>query len=58
MEEGLLHDLEGETIVTQEPEAVLASHDVKKEGDLVQQLLIQWKGTTVEEATWEEEFNI
>lgn len=58
MEEGLPHDLEGDTTVTQEPEAMLASHDAKKEGDLVQQLLIQWKGTTVEEATWEEEFNI
>lgn len=37
-----------------EPEAVLAVRRVQKQGEEVKQLLIHWKGKTVEEATWED----
>lgn len=44
---------------TQEPTTVLATGIVSKAGEFVNQLLIQqWKGKPVEDATWEEEFNI
>jgi len=38
--------------------AVLASLTVSKVGESVRQILIQWKGKRVEEATWEEEYYI
>ncbi|KAI5404052.1 hypothetical protein KIW84_051265 [Lathyrus oleraceus] len=37
-----------------EPETVLAVRKVQKQGEEVKQLLIHWKGKTVEEATWED----
>jgi hypothetical protein len=36
-----------------EPEAVLAERRIQQQGEVVKQLLIHWKGKTVEEATWE-----
>jgi hypothetical protein len=37
-----------------EPEEVLAVRKVQQQGEEVKQLLIHWKGRTVEEATWED----
>ena len=41
-----------------EPEAVLASRRVIKHGERLKQWLIQWKGKSVDEATWEDEISI
>ncbi|GAU50456.1 hypothetical protein TSUD_373220 [Trifolium subterraneum] len=53
-----LPDLLEEQIEIYEPEAVLAIRKVKQQGEEVKQLLIHWKGKTMEEATWEEELMI
>ena len=37
------------------PQKLLAQHSVRRHGELVNQLLIQWKNKPAEEATWEEE---
>lgn len=50
-----LPDLLEEHVEVYEPEAVLATRNVKQHGEEVKQLLIHWKGKTMEEATWEEE---
>jgi len=39
-------------------EAMLSKRLIKKGDDSVSQVLIQWKGKGLEDATWEEEFNI
>lgn len=54
VEKDLPNNLEGDTATVQEPETVLAARTIEKWGDLVSQLLVQWKGKAVEEATWEE----
>ncbi|GAU22407.1 hypothetical protein TSUD_122930 [Trifolium subterraneum] len=41
-----------------EPEAMLAARKIKQHGEEVKQVLIHWKGKTVEEATWEDELVI
>ncbi|MCI00552.1 hypothetical protein A2U01_0021572, partial [Trifolium medium] len=41
-----------------EPEAVLATRKMRQQGEEFKQVLIHWKGKTVEEATWEEELMI
>lgn len=53
-----LPDLLEEHIEMYEPEAVLAARKVKQQGEEVKQVLIHWKGKTVEEATWEDEIMI
>ncbi|GAU25040.1 hypothetical protein TSUD_155140 [Trifolium subterraneum] len=53
-----LPDLLEEQIEIYDPEAVLTIRKVKQQGEEVKQLLIHWKGKTVEEATWEEELMI
>lgn len=58
MEPDLLQGLDGDTINPQEPAAVLAARIITKGGESVNQLLIQWKGKAVEEASWEEELYI
>lgn len=50
--------LASNSTITPEPEAVLAPRSVQKGGELVNQVLVQWKDEGLEEATWEEEFNI
>jgi hypothetical protein len=37
-----------------EPEHVLATRKLKQQGEEVNQVLIQWKGKSAEEATWED----
>ena len=41
-----------------EPEDILASQEVNKDGEIITQWLIKWKTRTVDEATWEDEFII
>ncbi|MCI11856.1 hypothetical protein A2U01_0032958, partial [Trifolium medium] len=53
-----LPDLLEEPVEVSEPVAVLASRKVKQHGEEIRQVLIHWKGKTVEEATWEEELLI
>ena len=53
-EEDLPDHMEGDLTDTAEPEAVLASRKVQQQGEVVQQLLVHWKGKAVEEATWED----
>ncbi|MCH79689.1 Ty3/gypsy retrotransposon protein [Trifolium medium] len=54
-EEDKLPELLEEPVEICEPETVLATRRVKQQGEEIKQLLIHWKGKTVEEATWEEE---
>lgn len=49
-----LPDLEGEKGVVIEPEAILAKRTVTVQGEQIQQLLVQWKGQGLDEATWED----
>ncbi|KAI5399267.1 hypothetical protein KIW84_064583 [Lathyrus oleraceus] len=53
-----LPDLLEEQVKVYEPEVVLATQKVKQHGEEVKQLLIHWKGKTMEEDTWEEELMI
>ncbi|GAU35788.1 hypothetical protein TSUD_56650 [Trifolium subterraneum] len=41
-----------------EPEAVLAARKVTHQNEEVKQVLVQWKGRTADEATWEDEIVI
>ncbi|GAU42077.1 hypothetical protein TSUD_326550 [Trifolium subterraneum] len=49
-----LPELEGEQGTVIEPEKVLARRTVKVQDEMVTQVLIQWKGQKIEEATWED----
>ncbi|KAI5409211.1 hypothetical protein KIW84_054854 [Lathyrus oleraceus] len=53
-----LADLLEEQVEVYESEVILATRKVKQHGEEVKQLLIHWKGKTMEEATWEEELMI
>ncbi|MCI12599.1 hypothetical protein A2U01_0033704, partial [Trifolium medium] len=53
-----LPELLEEPAETYVPEAVLANRKVKQQGEEIKQVLIQWQGKTVEEATWEDEIMI
>jgi hypothetical protein len=53
-----LPDLLEEQAKIYEPEAILAARAQKKQGEEVRQVLVHWKGKTVEEATWEDEMMI
>jgi hypothetical protein len=53
-----LPDLMEEPIEVFEPESVLATRVVKQQGENIKQVLMHWKGKTVEEATWEDELMI
>jgi hypothetical protein len=54
-EEAELPDhLEGDRGTFYEPEDILASRTIVVQGEEVNQLLVQWKGQKVEEATWED----
>ncbi|PNY12666.1 poly(ADP-ribose) polymerase domain protein [Trifolium pratense] len=57
-EEALPDNLEGDGTDLTEPEPVLAARMVQKQGEEIMQVLLQWKGRPVEEATWEEAFMI
>ncbi|KAK2403941.1 hypothetical protein QL285_053333 [Trifolium repens] len=46
--------LSDEQATVYEPEDILATRKVKQQGEEVKQVLVQWKGKTAEEATWEE----
>jgi hypothetical protein len=46
--------LSDEQAATYEPEDILATRKVKQHGEEVKQVLVQWKGKSAEEATWEE----
>lgn len=47
--------LEMEAEEGEEPEELLAARSVMKEGQLVRQWLVRWKGRAVEDTTWEDE---
>jgi hypothetical protein len=53
-----LPELMEEPIEISEPEAVLAARKIKQQQDEIKQVLIHWKGKSVEEATWEDEMMI
>lgn len=53
-EETLPDDLDGEKDNTFEPDTVLAQRTVQVQGEEVRQVLVQWKGRNIEEATREE----
>jgi hypothetical protein len=53
-EEDELPELEGESGVLVEPEAILAKRTVMVQNEEIEQVLVQWKGQVVEEATWED----
>ncbi|MCH86608.1 hypothetical protein A2U01_0007467, partial [Trifolium medium] len=53
-DEDLPDMLEGEQVEKYEPETVLATRKIQQNGEEIKQYLIQWKGKTAEEATWEE----
>jgi hypothetical protein len=46
--------LADDQVETYEPEAVLATRKIKQQAEEVNQVLVQWKGKSVEEATWED----
>ncbi|MCI15589.1 hypothetical protein A2U01_0036727, partial [Trifolium medium] len=46
--------LEGEDMPMVEPDKVVASRVIREKGQEVQQWLVQWKGKTVDEASWED----
>nr|KYP46359.1 hypothetical protein KK1_032086 [Cajanus cajan] len=50
--------LEDDRAELMQPELVLASRSLMKGGDKMNQWLVQWKGKTAEEATWEDEIAI
>ncbi|CAL0329826.1 unnamed protein product [Lupinus luteus] len=58
VEESLPQGLEGEQVTITEPAKVLASRKVNKRGEEIQQYLIQWKESSAEDATWEDEYTI
>ncbi|MCH85656.1 hypothetical protein A2U01_0006505, partial [Trifolium medium] len=53
-EEEELPELEGEHGTLIEPEEILARRSVQVQNELVDQVLIHWKGQKIEEATWED----
>jgi hypothetical protein len=53
-----LPELMEEPIEMCEPEVVLAARKIKHQQEEVKQVLIHWKGKSVEEATWEDEMMI
>ncbi|CAJ2678799.1 unnamed protein product [Trifolium pratense] len=53
-EEDELPELEGEQGTLIEPEEVLARRSVQVQNEMVDQILIHWKGQRIEEATWED----
>jgi hypothetical protein len=53
-EESLPEDLEGEKDKAYEPSTVLAKRTIQVQGEEVRQCLVQWKGQSIEEATWED----
>ncbi|KAK2417448.1 hypothetical protein QL285_039746 [Trifolium repens] len=53
-EEDELPELEGESGVLIEPEAILARRTVTVHNEVIEQVLVQWKGQVVDEATWED----
>nr|KYP46337.1 Retrovirus-related Pol polyprotein from transposon 297 family [Cajanus cajan] len=57
-ESGLPMGLEDDRAELMQPELVLASHSLMKGEDKMNQWLVQWKGKTAEEATWEDEIAI
>jgi hypothetical protein len=57
-EEKDLPDLMEEPLEVFEPESVLAARVMKQQGEDIKQVLVHWKGKTVEEATWEDELVI
>ncbi|MCI12952.1 RNA-directed DNA polymerase (Reverse transcriptase), partial [Trifolium medium] len=57
-DEELPDQMEGNITENYEPEAVLAVRKIKQQGEESKQLLVQWRGKTVEEATWEDEIMI
>ena len=44
--------------VNREPESILTKRVIKDGEDAISQVLIQWKGQSMEDATWEEEFYV
>lgn len=56
VEKELPKELESEPESGWEPVQVLATRTITKDNEAVKQLLIQWKGKDVAEATWEDEF--
>ncbi|CAJ2652361.1 unnamed protein product [Trifolium pratense] len=52
--EDKLPDLEGESGIVIEPEVVLARRIVQVQNEAIEQVLVQWKGQNIEEATWED----
>lgn len=58
VEETLPSELASDDTVSVEPEAMQARRVIQKGGEMVGQVLIHWKVQGMEEATWEEEFNI
>ena len=57
-EEDELPDMVEEYSDLYEPEAALATWNVRKQEEVVKRVLIHWNGKIVEEATWEDELMI
>lgn len=55
VEASLPVDLQVEEEEMEEPEEVLASRDILKQGQTTKQWLIKWKNRNLEDATWEDE---
>jgi hypothetical protein len=53
-EETLPDNMEGEQVESYEPAEILAERKIQRQGIEVVQLLVQWKGKAVEDATWED----